>query len=434
MKIRLMLITPDYPFGERAKYSFLQEEINALNESEFYGLFNEIIIINTSKSSNQITGFLPKKSRLITVSKTSTIIFSYVYAFFKLLSIETYEEWCTIKNLKYKPSFLRMVRKWIIFYSSYYKTTQSTKKLFNDGYVNITYSYWLLEDAYTISKWKKKGRKNIAISRCHGVEVRDYETYTPFRNIVDSYLDSINFVALGKQDEYNEILSRINNSITIRNQNIQRLGVKLPQVTNTSELYDKNQILIISVSYVTRVKRLDILIDALQLTDEKIKIKWVHFGNGKLFNEIKGYANEKLDLKTNIEYDFKGYIENDQLMDFYKSNNVDAIINCSDSEGVPVSLMEAMSYGIVPIARNVGGNSELVINDVTGILLPERIKPMDLKNAIIKIKEVKAESSSFAEIKKNAYNHVNQNYNAEHNYREFYRFIFELAKKTVDLK
>lgn len=40
----------------------------------------------------------------------------------------------------------------------------------------------------------------------------------------------------------------------------------------------------------------------------------------------------------------------------------------SDSEGIPVSIMEAMSFGIPVIARNVGGMSEIV-NEENGLLL-----------------------------------------------------------------
>lgn len=42
------------------------------------------------------------------------------------------------------------------------------------------------------------------------------------------------------------------------------------------------------------------------------------------------------------------------------------------SEGIPVSIMEAISFGIPIIATNVGGNAEIV-NDETGVLIPVNI-------------------------------------------------------------
>ena len=42
----------------------------------------------------------------------------------------------------------------------------------------------------------------------------------------------------------------------------------------------------------------------------------------------------------------------------------------SHSEAMPLSIMEAMSAGLPVIASNVGGISEQVINEVTGLLVP----------------------------------------------------------------
>ena len=57
-------------------------------------------------------------------------------------------------------------------------------------------------------------------------------------------------------------------------------------------------------------------------------------------------------------------------------NDVPELLNCSDifvlsstKEGLPLSIIEAMSAGLPVIATNVGGNSELVINGETGYLI-----------------------------------------------------------------
>lgn len=53
-------------------------------------------------------------------------------------------------------------------------------------------------------------------------------------------------------------------------------------------------------------------------------------------------------------------------------NDFDLFVNMSLSEGIPVSIMEAISFGIPIIATNVGGNAEIV-NDETGVLIPVNI-------------------------------------------------------------
>jgi glycosyltransferase involved in cell wall biosynthesis len=55
-------------------------------------------------------------------------------------------------------------------------------------------------------------------------------------------------------------------------------------------------------------------------------------------------------------------------MEFYRKNHVDLFINVSETEGIPVSIMEAMSFGIPCIATNVGGVNEIV-NNTNGFLV-----------------------------------------------------------------
>ena len=74
------------------------------------------------------------------------------------------------------------------------------------------------------------------------------------------------------------------------------------------------------------------------------------------------------------------------ILNKYESHEVDIVISSSISipdvfEGIPVSLMEAMSYGIPVIATNSGGTNELV-NGESGILVKQNDAEA-LSNAII---------------------------------------------------
>ncbi len=61
-------------------------------------------------------------------------------------------------------------------------------------------------------------------------------------------------------------------------------------------------------------------------------------------------------------------MSNDKILDVYEQFDVDFFINLSDSEWIPVTIMEAMPMGIPVIDRNVGGISEIV-NKSNGLLL-----------------------------------------------------------------
>lgn len=85
-------------------------------------------------------------------------------------------------------------------------------------------------------------------------------------------------------------------------------------------------------------------------------------GSGILLNNCKNLV-EKLNLNSNII--FKGFQNN--VTPFLMDSDV--FILTSHYEGLPYSIIEAMSFGLPIIASDVGGNSELVKNGVNGFLV-----------------------------------------------------------------
>lgn len=65
---------------------------------------------------------------------------------------------------------------------------------------------------------------------------------------------------------------------------------------------------------------------------------------------------------TNVR--FLGYI--DSMRKIWETNH--AFILTSHMEGLPIVLLSAMFAGRVPIVTNVGGNSEVVIDNVNGFI------------------------------------------------------------------
>lgn len=86
-------------------------------------------------------------------------------------------------------------------------------------------------------------------------------------------------------------------------------------------------------------------------------------GNGDVKRLLKFI--EKNDLQSLVSY--KGWIagENKQLL----LSNSDIFILPSYNEGLPISILEAMSYKIPVIATDVGGISEVVHHEVNGFLI-----------------------------------------------------------------
>lgn len=86
-----------------------------------------------------------------------------------------------------------------------------------------------------------------------------------------------------------------------------------------------------------------------------------------MFDELKAYAAAK--LSGNITCVLKGNVENGKLMEEYCRIPYDFFVNVSSSEGVPVSIMEALSFGIPCIATEVGGTEEIITDSKDGVLL-----------------------------------------------------------------
>jgi glycosyltransferase involved in cell wall biosynthesis len=95
-------------------------------------------------------------------------------------------------------------------------------------------------------------------------------------------------------------------------------------------------------------------------------------GDGELRRPLEDLAAR---LHPGGHVKFLGVVNHERLLSFYQSGSVSAVALASVDlgrgahEGVPVALVEAMSYGVPVVATNTGAIPELV-NANTGILVP----------------------------------------------------------------
>ena len=79
-----------------------------------------------------------------------------------------------------------------------------------------------------------------------------------------------------------------------------------------------------------------------------------------------------------------GAIQNVEVYKYYNEHCADLFINVSSSEGLPVSIMEAISFGIPVIATDVGGTGEIVKNGISGFLINRDFETVELAKKIMK--------------------------------------------------
>lgn len=123
------------------------------------------------------------------------------------------------------------------------------------------------------------------------------------------------------------------------------------------------------------------LLDAVDLIDDELKskIQVTIAGTGK---EEKLLKQKCSDLKLDNYINFAGWIDEKEKKKIYLDTQL--LVLPSYNEGLPMAILEAISYGIPVVATNVGDISFAVENDINGYL----ISPHDiegLKNKIIDV-------------------------------------------------
>ncbi len=137
--------------------------------------------------------------------------------------------------------------------------------------------------------------------------------------------------------------------------------------------------------------------DKILLTVAKLhKRKGIHLllhslkiiNNYRITLLIAGIGNERASLdklasKLRLKnVSFLGFKEEQELLELY--NLADFFILPSFSEGLPVTLLEAMACGCVPIITDVGGIREVVIDGFNGFLI-KFIEPEEIADTIMKV-------------------------------------------------
>lgn len=233
----------------------------------------------------------------------------------------------------------------------------------------FVYSFWLSRSAFGAASFSANRMSNVCriVSRTHRYDLYEEENdlgYLPFRKYISESLDTIYFSSRDTIQYFDNKHYFENKKPTYK---LAYLGTR-PYKRKGIDV-KKQYLTIGSCSYIIKRKRLDLIIEFIvMLKNTGLNVKWIHIGDGELEKEIKALAVQKL---CKVSYCFTGRLSDEEIYKLYEREDVDLFVNLSDSEGVPVSIMEALSMGIPVITRDVGGNSDAVINEYNGYLIKE---------------------------------------------------------------
>lgn len=305
----------------------------------------------------------------------------------------------------------------------YSKIKRKLKGINFENYDTITiYSYWLYITARIGVELKLeyfKDRKTYLISRAHGYDINEHVNmlkFLPQREFLLNNIDNVFPVSQNGVDFLKRKYPLYRDKISVR-----RLGTRLVEHKKNNK---NNVLYIVSCSTVRKLKRIDILIDSLKiLQDKNIRFYWTHIGSGPQFNYIRRLALRKLKKDS---YNFTGFIKNTEVINWYKNNRATVFVNTSESEGVPVSIMEAMSVSVPIVATDVGGTGEIVKHNKNGYLLSKKCTANEVASNLEKIHSMSVDE--YMQMCKESYNIWNRKCNSE---ALFSNFAYEIKNKSI---
>lgn len=128
---------------------------------------------------------------------------------------------------------------------------------------------------------------------------------------------------------------------------------------NNRRTYD-----IVSFSRIDKNKNVELLLRAVARIKESYPIKLIIAGDGPELDNLK-LVVEQLNMRNNV--DFVGFITKiEDKIKIYSDSKI--FISCSKGEGFPVSLLEAMSCGCVPVVSNVGDIVDVIRQGENGFI------------------------------------------------------------------
>lgn len=219
----------------------------------------------------------------------------------------------------------------------------------------FVYTFWNTAVTVGCVLAKKNCHQIKVISRAHGYDLypsRSDPPYIPFREWLYKKIDMILPIS---QAGFRFLLE---NKVAKEKIFLSYLGTEEPGFL--AETSQDGVVRVVSCSFVVPIKRVKLIFEVLCLLAKKIKTKkfeWTHIGDGPLFDDLK---KASLYAPPNLKVNLIGYLKNKEVLEFYRKNPIDLFLHLSESEGLPVSMMEVSSVGVPIFATDVGGVSEIV--------------------------------------------------------------------------
>jgi colanic acid/amylovoran biosynthesis glycosyltransferase len=364
MNNRILIFTDNYPFGKSEP--FFESELKFIDEA-----FEKVTLFPFEQGKNKNLREIPAKSDFVKpvfnkVKKKKELIIKGIFNTSMLI--------CLVKE-GIRSGAWKSVTKFRIWATHLLVIRSLMKEIKNRDLLNffnkfdILYFYWGLRWSQILPFLPPDISAKVVV-RFHGSDLYEHTNkgYIPWRvEQLNRIYKAVSISESGKkymENQYPFLKDKIL---------ISRIGTK---DYGLNKYVKSDTLRIASCSNLVPVKRVDLIVKTLAFV--KVPVHWVHFGDGPEIREVKDLVSQ---LPENIKTELNGSVRHEDIMKYYSENPVDLFLNVSSSEGVPVSVMEAMSFGIPVIATDVGGTSEIV-SEKNGLLIAADFSPEYLASNI----------------------------------------------------
>lgn len=416
----LIVLCGNFPYGFAEP--FLDVELHYLQQH-----FPRITICNTSRSSdaNQPEFEVPNGIELINLDVELSLFDKLTLPIRIASKKEIGEEINVIRNAYHSSITWGKLKTMFVSWLRAEQIAQLLEESVSISTANTyIYSYWA-DDAALASVFLKKRHPTLTtFCRVHGWDLyfeRSLFYYLPFRKLIYNGLDAVFPIS---ENGKNYLLSHFDTIIDKGRIYQSRLGIRtVNSLSNQTREFRRFRL--VSCSNLIPIKRVELIVRALAEINE-LEIDWTHFGDGTEMQQLKELSIQLLGEKENVAFHFQGRLPNWQVLEFYSNHTIDLFITLSKYDGIPVSIMEAMSFGIPALATDVGGVSEIVINGKTGFLLDQEIDPEDVAEVIENVASM--DQNEYNAMRKEAKNIWGEFYSADVNYPAFCEKVLNLNK------
>ncbi len=397
----LYFFTNHYPYGGE---SFVGNEIEAL--SKFY---DKILLFPTVKGK-EIIDKLPSNVEVVQLSNNNStgklgLLFSNLPMIISIFCLDIFKN--TDKNgfrkkFRYNLSMLL---------NTIGISNELAKKVESDNSDKRFVSFWMDQWSLALSILKHKKKINDFVFRVHQHDLyadNNPTQYIPFRFF------NIKMTKAVFPDSKRGVEFLKNLNYFPEKMHVGHLGV----VDKGTNVFSDKQFVIVSCSALIARKRVDLIADVLKSVT--IPLTWIHFGakgeGADAFDILKAKCKA---LPENIEVVLKGDVSYNELIKFYQENPVNLFVTLTRAEGLPVSVIEAISFGIPVLATDVMGLPD-VVTEESGIIIKPDLEAKEIAKIISEFANGNKNTPEFRTRTKSFWK---ANFSSDINYSKFNSFI-----------